>query len=272
VFGGAPIPNNTPEPDDDVRPVTAGQDMILRFSSKDGQHRFARVTNCVSAPAPLAPADEQYTSVVLSVVLPNNAPCVDATIAGTEAFYVNPVNVVEYALVPVHGPASIEADPVALGLPAAMNGANGFAAEDAALRAAGADIGGTLSRVALLRRQLDADAAAVAGTAEIVADYVVDLNFSARGVDTTGAAFDVPFEGNVDARPPNQLRSLGVRLSTRARTPDRTIGQAAVPTADAVLGRFQVGAPAIVGSNSFARVRTMFSQVTLPNFSGPAFP
>jgi hypothetical protein len=126
--------------------------------------------------------------------------------------------------------------------------------------------------VALLRRQLDADALAVAGTAEIVADYVVDLNFSARGVDTTGAVFDVPFEGDVDARPPNQLRSLGVRLSTRARTPDRTIGQAAVPAANAVLGRFQVGDPAIVGSNSFARVRTMFSQVTLPNFSGPAFP
>lgn len=274
VFGGAPVPNATPATADDVRPVSAARPMILRLSSKDGQHRFARVTNCVSLPTPLAPTDEQYTSVVLTVVapLPNSAPCIDATTAGTEAFYVNPVNVVEYALVPVHGPTSVEADPAALGLPAAMSGPNGFAAEDAALRAGTADIGGTRSRVALLRRELDANALVVAGTAEIVADYVVDLNFSARAVNGAGVAYDVPFEGNIDANPPNELRSLGVRLSTRARTPDRTIGQAVLPAANEVLGRFQVGDPATVGSNSFARVRTMFSQITLPNFSGPAFP
>jgi hypothetical protein len=273
VFGGTPVPNNTPAPGDDVRPISGTQPMILRFSSKDGQHRFAEVTNCVSAPAPLAPTDEQYTSVILTATLPTNAPCIDATTAGTESFYVNPVNVVEYALVPVHGANSIEANPAVFGLPAAMSAANGFAAEDQALRAAGADIGGTLSRVALLRRQLNANAVVVPGTAEIVADYVVDFNFSARRIDAAGVLQPVPFEGNIDAvARPNELRSLGVRLSTRARTADRSVGQPAVPTAAEVIARFQVGAPAVVGSNSFARVRTMFSQVTLPNFTGPAFP
>lgn len=275
VFGGAPVPNATVVTTDDARPVDApfNQDLLIRFSSKNGQHRFATVTGCTSTPSPLLPTTEQYTAVVLTVALPNDAPCIDATTAGTETFYVNPVNVVEYALVPVHGANSIETDPTFFGLPASMNAANGFAQEDAALRNGTDDIGGTRSRAALLRRQLDAAGDFVPGSAEIVADYVVDLNFSARRVDNTGAFIDVPFEGNIDAvARPNELRSLGVRLSTRARTADRSVGQTPVPAANQILGRFQVGDPAVVGSNAFARVRTMFSQVTLPNFTGPAFP
>jgi hypothetical protein len=283
VFGGTPIPNGTPAANDDLRPIdlTPVRPAIIRFSSKDGQHRFATLTDCVSTPNPLAITDEQYTAVILTVALPNDAPCVDATTAGTETFYVNPVNVVEYALVPVHGGAnSIEAGAAAVGLPASMSVSvncpgpqceRGFAAEDAELRTAG-DIGGTLSRVALVRRQLDANITIIPSSGEVVADYVVDLNFNARRIDGAGVLQPVAFEGNVGGVPPNELRSLGVRLSTRARTADRTLGQDPNPTADLVLARFRVGDPAVVGSNSWARVRTMFSQVTLPNFSGPAFP
>jgi prepilin-type N-terminal cleavage/methylation domain-containing protein len=144
-------------------------------------------------------------------------------------------------------------------------------------------------RTELVRVELDADgneiedrddANPALSTLEVVAEYAVDLKF---GVNSTQANGTEPVMvrraigeagGYVDALPvpnpiafPERIRSIGVRLSTRARVPDRN-----QPLSGGLVGnvgRFELtGVP---GELTYARMRTLQAEIALPNQSGVAW-
>jgi prepilin-type N-terminal cleavage/methylation domain-containing protein len=156
--------------------------------------------------------------------------------------------------------------------------------------------GGALSgdgkRTELVRVELDRNDAEIPQTLELVAEFAVDLKFGV--VTTTGGPnpiidgrfpITVPEDdriytvaGNITAGPndcppgtavggnicPQRLRGVQVRLSTRARAPDR---DADLPAGgDGRRNRFFIatGAPKPV----YARLRTLYADVSLPNLAG----
>ncbi|HTQ05373.1 MAG TPA: prepilin-type N-terminal cleavage/methylation domain-containing protein [Polyangiaceae bacterium] len=130
---------------------------------------------------------------------------------------------------------------------------------------------GEASRTELVRDQLDSNGNVIAGSADVVAEYAVDLAFSVLGQlnpATAGAApaltqaapgsatFTQFFAANAQGDLPERVRTVRVRLSVRSREADRAVG---IPGA---FYRFQVDA------NSWARVRTFQADVALPNQAG----
>jgi prepilin-type N-terminal cleavage/methylation domain-containing protein len=140
-------------------------------------------------------------------------------------------------------------------------------------------------RTELVRVELAADGTELADTLELVSEFTVDLKFgvtvASRGSapvltnypvgDPTGYQFarDVTTFPAGDPQSPELIRAVQVRLSTRARAPDRE-GPDLLPPGSTVDGRrirFLV-------DNSdplrlkWARLRTLYSTVTVPNQGG----
>ncbi|MCC6552916.1 MAG: prepilin-type N-terminal cleavage/methylation domain-containing protein [Polyangiaceae bacterium] len=151
---------------------------------------------------------------------------------------------------------------------------------------------GDAGRTELVRVELDADDQEMPDTLELVAEYAVDLKF---GLSVASAvanpAIDpvvsrrpiaVPDDGEIyntaaevtDGGRPERIRSIQVRLSTRARAPDREadLGDEAdgrrrrfllpgiVPGVDPLNDTPPPGAPPV-----YARLRTFYADVALPN-------
>jgi hypothetical protein len=123
---------------------------------------------------------------------------------------------------------------------------------------------GEASRTELVRDQINAAGATIAGSADIVAEYAVDLGFSVMGQVAAGtptvapsaptdATFVTYFAANATGDRPQGVRSVRVRLSVRSREADRNTNIAGG------LYRFQVG------TNAWSRVRTFQADVALPN-------
>ena len=171
--------------------------------------------------------------------------------------YVNPVSIVDYYL------ANLQASTVnnvALGMPSSIN-ASGYGVENPAL----AGITGENSRMSLVRRMLDATGLPIPNSGEVVADYVADLKFNGRAATPNVPGLtQLTFAQDLNAAPANRLRTLGIRLTTRARNPDRVAGPPP-GTEDVPLTLFAVFPPATVAQYKYARVRTMFMEVNLPN-------
>ncbi len=229
-----------------------------------GQASFVRVTNCTSTNTA---GNDNYDDVTLTVTfLQASSRCTEApkTIA--------PTVVIEYFLHHVVDAA----DATAIGLDSSM--ATLTAPEAPALTGDADDAANgstTQGRMELVRREVNANGVAVAGSGEIVAEYVVDLKFGFRALagappavpglkDFNSTNID-PFSGTYDARP-EHVRSVLVRLSTRARTPDRDDQDAgAVPAAAEPLKRFEA-VPAPLRTR-FARVRTITTEIAIPNMA-----
>jgi hypothetical protein len=121
------------------------------------------------------------------------------------------------------------------------------------------------TRTELVRDELNAAGTPIAGSADVVAEYAVDLQFSVFGQATPGTpglVFGQPvpsdpyfgtFFNGTSGGSPQRVRSVRVRLSVRSREADRTTGL------DGGLYRFQIG-PSL-----WARVRTFQADVALPN-------
>lgn len=173
---------------------------------------------------------------------------------------VSPLNLIEYAVVDLDG-----ADIGKL----AVNGGAGAVA--------GAD------RAVLVRRQINiATNAVIANTERIVLDYAVE--FSVDGiVNTTAPGPAVPVfayvpVGNllaVSQNTPEQLRAVRVTLSARTPEADPRIPRVARPNATNANGflttpfqafRVPSGEP---GQEPWARVRTMRTEIFLPNTLSP---
>ena len=140
-----------------------------------------------------------------------------------------------------------------------------------------AAVTGDNGRTELVRVELDpVTGAEVPNTLEVISEYAVDLRFgiTAQTTMTTGNIFlptmtttpiSVPPNNLVYTTPPQAIRSVQVRLATRARAPDRVSPMPAAPTTDGRLLHFQID-PNL--SPQYARVRTAYANVTLPNQGG----
>ena len=130
------------------------------------------------------------------------------------------------------------------------------------------------ARTELVRVELDADGAELDDTLEVVAEYAVDLKFGLTSASpgptpvVTRYAIGEPEVYEIAAAldaggTPERIRSLTVRLSTRAAIRDRERGLPA-PSEGGLL-RFQLGPNP---SDGFARMRTLVNEVSLPNLAG----
>jgi hypothetical protein len=106
---------------------------------------------------------------------------------------------------------------------------------------------------------------------EVVAEYAVDLKFSAvvrtAGTNPTLTRLDgdsAADSATIAGTPAQQFVGLNIRLATRTRAPDRSISLSTNPRS-----RFDVfgGNPAGTADH-FARVRTLTEEVALPNLGG----
>lgn len=137
------------------------------------------------------------------------------------------------------------------------------------------NLSGDAGRTELVRVELDRDDKEIADTLELVAEYAVDLKFgltasvatpntvitrSAIGAAAVYTTAATPAAGGT----PQRIRNVQVRLSTRARAPDRSSN---IPAGnDGRLTRFQV--PGLASTERFFRVRTLQTEVALPNLLG----
>jgi hypothetical protein len=151
------------------------------------------------------------------------------------------------------------------------------------------------SRTELIRDELNVGTStvdapvAIPNTEEVVSEYAVDLKFGVTF--STGAGGDVLLSGSVPPGPPNDanllqwagnvatiavpitgpqfVRAVRVRLSVRAREPDRELNILPSPAGGPValgLYRFQLDQAVSAGSRlQWARVRTLQADVALNN-------
>jgi prepilin-type N-terminal cleavage/methylation domain-containing protein len=140
-----------------------------------------------------------------------------------------------------------------------------------------AAVTGDNGRTELVRVECDpVTGAEVANTLEVVSEYAVDLRFgiTSQTAITQGNTFvptmttipiTTPANAAIYGTAPESIRSVQVRLATRSRAPDRVSPMPAAPTTDGRLLHFQID-PALVPQ--YARVRTAYANVTLPNQGG----
>jgi hypothetical protein len=183
-------------------------------------------------------------------------------LTGTDVGRVSVVNTVRYELRQVTSTSNPEYSPLF---------ANPAATEMAAWEQ---------DRTELVREELMANGTPIAGTAEVVAEYAVDLKFGLTAVTNfdpgpepsvlsgyTQGDPNIPlFAGPTDANAnPQRIRAVRVRLSVRSAVPDRPadiVGGSGTPIPQGAFFRMQLG------PQTFARVRTLQADVALPNHAG----
>jgi prepilin-type N-terminal cleavage/methylation domain-containing protein len=124
---------------------------------------------------------------------------------------------------------------------------------------------GDAARTELTRVELDKDLQPIPDTLELVAEYAVDLKFGISFMDaSTSAVTDLPppLPENplIYSTPPERIRSVHIRFSTRARAPDRDVPLPTGP--DGRKHRYKLP---IAGQTVYARMRTLYTEVALQN-------
>jgi prepilin-type N-terminal cleavage/methylation domain-containing protein len=125
---------------------------------------------------------------------------------------------------------------------------------------------GDAGRTELTRVELDKDGnPMIDDTLELVSEFAVDLKFGVSTVDAaTTAVTDLPITEPANplvyAAPPERIRSVHVRFSTRGRAPDRDFDLPHGP--DGRRHRFKLP---IAGKVNYARMRTLYTEVGLQN-------
>lgn len=124
---------------------------------------------------------------------------------------------------------------------------------------------GDAGRTELTRVELDKDGLPIADTLELVAEFAVDLKFGISFMDPATSTVThlpppLPDDAAIYTTPPERIRSVHVRFSTRARAPDRDVDLPAGP--DGRRHRFKLP---IAGKTVYARMRTLYSEVALQN-------
>ncbi len=168
---------------------------------------------------------------------------------------VNPVSIIRYRIGPLCTTAAACAPYAAVMAPTGPDSVTGEG-----------------NRVELLREEIHPDdvaapfeVGATLNSQEVIAEFAVDLSFGvlvAAASTTTPSALElIPSDtADIDDVLPNRARGVRVRLSTRARVPDR---DAASPSA--AVTRWLV--KDVQTKNRYARMRTLHSEVQLPNLS-----
>lgn len=248
-------------------PPTAGVSArFVRVVEATGMEAYFLVTACNAADT-----SGVLNSVVLTLEDPTSGspPSTSGSSCGARpgGGLVNPVSIIRYRVGPLCDPFPCSGT-----------------VYDAVMAAQGPDVvTGEARRLELLREELDAADAAtpfdIAATLpnllsqEIIAEFAVDLDLAAiqataAGTTPSGLAL-VDFDDAtdpIDAVAPNLIRSLRVRFSTRARVPDR---ESTSPSA--TITRWEVPGIAATTTNRFARMRTLHTEIQLPNLSQVTF-
>ncbi|NUP09351.1 MAG: hypothetical protein HOW73_25135 [Polyangiaceae bacterium] len=225
---------------------------VIRLVDAAHRARFTEIAACVAEDNSTSPPTNYAKVVLTATAIPSGAACGELT-----GGYVNPVDIIDYA--PMH-------------LTAGTATTQGIGPNLATLMDQDVAVAGTVgdgSRLALVRRELSADGSVRPNTALIVADYVADLNFTARAANdplTPNVLTPVAFDA-VGAVPENRIRTLGVRLSTRTRNPDRAVAPP-VPARNQPITRFNVFPSAATNRTKWARVRTIYVEANLQNLLG----
>ncbi|WP_437613246.1 prepilin-type N-terminal cleavage/methylation domain-containing protein [Sorangium sp. So ce834] len=137
-------------------------------------------------------------------------------------------------------------------------------------------------RTELVRVELDDANNEIPETLELVAEYAVDLKFGISvAQESTDLSVTDPFIqrypilstdnttvynvasplDQLSSATPQRVRSVQIRLSTRTRAPDRDVGFP--ERSDGRRLRFLI--PGILGGTTYARMRTLYADVALPN-------
>lgn len=137
------------------------------------------------------------------------------------------------------------------------------------------------TRLELVREELDRNMQPLADSLELVSEFAVDLKFGFSVVNgpgnnpTTLLRFPIPAVGTqgglTDPTIPNQgperIRQVQVRLVTRTRSPDRE--ENIVGTlSDGRRYRYRIDLPGNPPRVRWARTRTLYADVSLPNQAG----
>jgi hypothetical protein len=231
---------------------------LARLLDDKGQETYVQITACNDG----FPASVRLTYQLLSgTSLPNDSSC--GAVAGG---WINPVSVVEYSVQQIMGPDFI-AGAQDEGLDPSLGPVAEFDANDALSTGEG-------SRVDLIRREIVGDNIADIRQAELVAEFVADFKLQLRFQDPAaapGVVSILPDSGFIKAAmpAPEFIRGAGVRLTTRARAPERS-GMPAPPVDEGEpLTRFHVFPAAATNEQQLvhARVRTLSADVHLTNLS-----
>jgi hypothetical protein len=224
----------------------------VRLVSQTGEYQFGTISNSAmqaGVPAITLTADSNLPTALN----PQSVPC---RFAGTGM--VNVVNFVRYRIGDLKGTDRARYSAI-------YDARNPWDAE----------------RTDLIRDELDTSNNVIAGTAEIVAEYAVDLKFgvtyvnglSAQGDPATLqtilpgqnpqglAALMAPAASSPGVRP-QDARVIRARLSVRSREADRRAPVAAAPNVAPGLYRIGLGPN---GTAPFARVRTQQADIALNN-------
>jgi type II secretory pathway pseudopilin PulG len=276
--GGAADPNADTEMLNIFQPV-AGNQFLVRIYDDTGRSQF--LPTCATPPIQVAgmgavlTAPTPYVYVQGTPLTTNNTGGLGG-IGGNGAgrVYVNPVQVVRWEIV---GKASIADKEQAVDL----NGLSALPTDTTQ---------NDPNKYDLMRSYLNSAGVWIAASAEIVAEYAVDLDFafSVETGDTTGQTSTITTYdfGNANnqlvanqiktaiigpANPdPQRIRSVRFRLVTRTATADRSLNIA--PTAPFVYryclnsgGCPTTSAAAALIPPQWARTRTVVTEVALPN-------
>jgi hypothetical protein len=216
----------------------------VRITQLDGMEQYGLVTGVVSDPL-------LQVTLAGAPALLFRSNAADAVQCGFRGFStgstINVVNFIRYEL-------------------RAMAGESGsaYASLFAASRSAGLPY--EERRVELIREELTPAGASIAESLEIIAEYAVDLQFSAlQATSALDPTLLVPAPGTITAAfgSTQLLRGLTARLSVRSREADRAADVAGMPAGD--LYRIGLGSG---GTAPFARVRTFQAHIPLRNLEG----
>jgi prepilin-type N-terminal cleavage/methylation domain-containing protein len=250
-------------------------DRILRLVDGKKKDTYVRITGCNETEAGGYLTSATVTFAPFAGGVPN-VPGVCGVRDGNEAGTMNTVNIIEYSVQQVAQPfGASELDVHGLPPSAAslVRWDNGVLAQTT----------GEDSRVDLLRREIAWNGAVIPGTGEVVAEWAADFKLRLRFADRAGTAttpswslLDTGFDKDNatpagEPPPPQRIRSVGIRLTTRSREPDRQSRVGAVPLHTDALDRFEVFPTGVNRKNRMARVRTMYTEVSLPNLAGVAW-
>ncbi|MBL9023683.1 MAG: hypothetical protein JNL21_15920 [Myxococcales bacterium] len=241
---------------------------FLRLVDSNKRETYVGIDYCTQANSGALVQSVVINYVTLGNPLPRVAG-VCGVAEGNAAGTVNTVNVIEYSVQRVSqpfGPAQLDEHGLAPGLLPIVRW-------DPAVGGDGVSVSGDDTRLDLIRRQLDTDGNIIPNSGEVIADYVADFKLRARYLQgplsqtILDSGFDKGDGIPAAAMVPNRVRSVGIRLTTRSKEADREDRLGAVPDAATALDRFQVFPPGAARKLRFARVRTMYTEVNLPNLA-----
>jgi prepilin-type N-terminal cleavage/methylation domain-containing protein len=244
-------------------PPTSDTRRFVRVVEASGLETYFFVSECVATPTSTGDLETAY----LQLEVPGSSgtpPDTSNSACGARpgGGLVNPVSIIRYRIGPLCDSFPCAGTPYA-----AVYAPTG---PDATT--------GESWRVELLREEIGAENAgdvfAIDDNAgslisqEVIAEFAVDLDFAAitlvapnSNAPTTLALVNFNDGGSpIDAIAPNRVRSVRVRLGTRARVPDRD-----TDSPSDVVTRWLL--KDVASANRYARMRTLHTEIQLPNLS-----